>query len=44
MNAKKNIIEDIQEHQLRWYGHTQQMDDHRLPKKILGDWNDCRAW
>lgn len=32
MNVKRNIIENIQERELKWYSHVQRMDEHRLPK------------
>lgn len=32
MEAEKNIIQEIQEKQLFWYGHGQRMTEKKIPK------------
>ncbi|XP_030753973.1 uncharacterized protein LOC115880819 [Sitophilus oryzae] len=35
MKVEGNIVRDIQEKQLQWYGHVQRMADDRIPKQVL---------
>lgn len=35
MDGKRTTLQDIQEHQLKWFGHVQRMENHRLLKKKL---------
>jgi hypothetical protein len=35
MEVRKNIVEVIEEKQLRWFGHVERMPGNRLPVKIL---------
>ena len=34
MQVENNIIQDIQQRQLCWYGHVERMEDIRIPKQI----------
>lgn len=36
MNAQ-DIIQEIQQKQLCWYGHVQRMKEERIPRKVM-DW------
>jgi hypothetical protein len=35
MEVRKNILEEIEEKELRWFGHVKRMPGNRLPLKIL---------
>jgi hypothetical protein len=35
MEVGKNILEVIEEKQLRWFGHVKRMPGNRLPLKVL---------
>jgi hypothetical protein len=35
MEARKNILEVIEEKRLRWFGHVKRMPGNRLPRKVL---------
>ncbi|KAF2887745.1 hypothetical protein ILUMI_18428 [Ignelater luminosus] len=35
MEVKKSVVEEIEEKQLKRYGHVQRIDERRLPKQIL---------
>jgi hypothetical protein len=35
MEVRKNILEEIEEKRLRWFGHVKRMIGNRLPLKIL---------
>jgi hypothetical protein len=34
MGIKKNIVQEIEEQQLRWYGHVKQMEDGKIVKQV----------
>jgi hypothetical protein len=38
MGLKKDILQEIAEQQLRWYGHVMQMDDCRIARQVA-EWN-----
>jgi hypothetical protein len=38
LGMKKNILQEIEEQQLRWYGHVMRMDDCRTARQVA-DWN-----
>jgi hypothetical protein len=38
MGMKKDILQEIEEQQLRWYSHVMQMEDCRIPIQVA-DWN-----
>jgi hypothetical protein len=38
MGMKKDILQEIEEKQLRWYGHVMRMDDCRTARQVA-DWN-----
>jgi hypothetical protein len=44
MEVGKNILEEIEEKRLRWFGHVKRMLGNRLPRKILEwepeEWED----
>jgi hypothetical protein len=35
MEVRKNILEEVEEKRLRWFGHVKRMPGNRLPRKIL---------
>ena len=35
MGRERNIIEEIEEGQQRWYGHVRRMEEERIPKKVM---------
>jgi hypothetical protein len=35
---KKDILQEIEEQQLRWYGHVMRMEDCRIAKQVA-EWN-----
>jgi hypothetical protein len=35
MEVRKNILEEIEEKRLRWFGHVKRMPGNRLPLKVL---------
>ena len=35
MTVTRSLLEDIKTKQLKWYGHVQQMEEGRLPKKFM---------
>jgi hypothetical protein len=38
MGMKKDILQEIEEQQLRWYGHVMRMDDCRTARRVA-HWN-----
>jgi hypothetical protein len=34
MGIKKNILQEIEEQQLRWCGHVKQMEDGKIVKQV----------
>jgi hypothetical protein len=34
MGIKKNIVQEIEEQQLRWYGHVKRMEDGKIVKQV----------
>jgi hypothetical protein len=38
MGMQKDILQEIEEQQLRWYGHVMRMDDHRTARQVA-HWN-----
>jgi hypothetical protein len=34
MGTKKNILQEIEEQQLRWYGHVMPMEDCRIARQV----------
>jgi hypothetical protein len=35
---KKDILQKVEEQQLRWYGHMMQMEDYRIARQVA-EWN-----
>jgi hypothetical protein len=38
MGMKKDILQKIEEWELRWYGHIKQMEDYRIARQVA-EWN-----
>jgi hypothetical protein len=38
MGTKKNIVQEIEEQQLRWYVHVKRMDDGKIVLQVA-EWN-----
>jgi hypothetical protein len=38
MGMEKDILQEIEEHQLRWYGHVMRMEDCRTAE-LVAEWN-----
>jgi hypothetical protein len=38
MGIKKNIVQETEEQQLRWYGHIKRMEDRKTVKQVA-EWN-----
>jgi hypothetical protein len=41
MGIKKNIVQETEEQQLRWYGHVKRMEDGKIVKQVA-EWKPQR--